>query len=353
MKIITIVGARPQFVKASVISKKIRSKHREILIHTGQHYDNNMSEIFFCEMEIPRPDYNLHIGSGTHGKQTGEMLIQIEQILLSEKPEGVIVYGDTNSTLAGALAASKLHIPIFHIEAGLRSFNMTMPEEQNRRITDHISNLLFCPTNTAVCNLKNEGIVDGVFNVGDIMLDAVLHFSILAEQKQYMLDNLAIFPQEYYLATIHRAENTDTIDKLGEIVGAFLELDKPVIMPVHPRSRIMIASIVNTMKVNNQVKFIEPVGYLEMLMLTNNACKIITDSGGLQKEAFFLQVPCITIRKETEWIETLNGNCNVLCNVNKQDIVDAVFRTVIKKDAFSQMYFGDGKAAMKICDFIN
>jgi UDP-N-acetylglucosamine 2-epimerase len=326
MKILTVVGARPQFIKLAPLSKILRENGiNEIIVHTGQHYDENMNDLFFKELEIPEPDYNLGIGSGNHGEQTGRMLIEIEKIMLKEKPDLVIVYGDTNSTLAGALAASKLHIKLAHVEAGLRSFNKRMPEEINRVLTDHVSDILFCPTQTAVENLKNEGITNGVYLVGDVMFDALLHFSKISDMKSNILERLNIKPKEYCLATIHRAENTDNYERLKNILTAFSKLDEIVVFPIHPRTRKMINYYgLDGLLDNDNVKVIDPVGYLDMLKLEKNAKAILTDSGGVQKEAFWLKVPCITLRDETEWIETINLGWNRLVGSNVEKIVEAV-----------------------------
>ena len=290
MKIVTIVGARPQFVKAAAVSRVIRKKHEEILVHTGQHYDNNMSDVFFDELHIPKPDVNLGVGSGTHARQTAEMMIGIEDVLLREKPDYLMVYGDTNSTLAGAIAASKIHVPIIHVEAGLRSYNMRMPEEQNRILTDRISTLLLCPTEVAVENLKKEAITEGVYNVGDVMCDAVLYYSKMLEEhpKEFYFEHLeGIYEpidsvDEWYLATIHRAENTDDIDKIRNILAAFEELDAPVIFPVHPRTKGLVTKLRDEHKYSN-ILFVQPMGYLDMLYFVKHAKKAVTDSGGLQR----------------------------------------------------------------------
>jgi UDP-N-acetylglucosamine 2-epimerase len=326
MKILTVVGARPQFIKLAPLSKILRENGvNEIIVHTGQHYDENMNDLFFKELEIPKPDYNLGIGSGNHGEQTGRMLIEIEKIMLKENPDLVIVYGDTNSTLAGALAASKLHIKLAHVEAGLRSFNKRMPEEINRVLTDHVSDILFCPTQTAVENLKNEGITKGVYLVGDVMFDALVHFSKISDMKSNILERLNIKPKEYYLATIHRAENTDNYERLKNILTAFSKMDEMVVFPIHPRTRKMINYYgLGDLLENNNVKVIDPVGYLDMLKLEKNAKAILTDSGGVQKEAFWLKVPCITLRDETEWIETVNLGWNRLVGSNVEKILEAV-----------------------------
>lgn len=358
MKVVTIVGARPQFVKAAAVSRVLREKHTEILVHTGQHYDNNMSDVFFEELHIPKPDINLGVGSDSHAKQTAEMLVGIEEILLKEEPDYLLVYGDTNSTLAGALAASKIHIPIIHVEAGLRSYNMGMPEEQNRILTDRISKILLCPTDVAVDNLKKEGITQGVYNVGDVMCDAVLYYSKLLDEQPsecYFshLEGLSedIKPvNEWYLSTIHRAENTDSINKVREILNAFEKLDAPVIFPVHPRTKGLVKTLKERHRYKN-ILFIEPVGYLDMLYFVKNAKKVITDSGGLQKETYILGTPCITVRDQTEWVETLVGNHNILAKPVAEDIVDKVMNTTIDYDK-KESYYGAGNAAEKICELI-
>jgi len=359
MKIVTVVGARPQFIKAAAVSRELRKENQEILIHTGQHYDNNMSDIFFSELQIPQPDYNLSVGSDSHARQTATILIGIEDILFQKKPDFLMVYGDTNSTLAGALAASKIHIPIIHIEAGLRSFNMRMPEEQNRILTDRISRYLFCPTDTAVANLKSEGINQGVYNVGDVMCDALLFYSKSLDnhKKEYYFDRLqGLFtkttpPDSWYLATIHRAENTDTILKVSEILKALERLDVPVIFPVHPRIKSMIQEL-NQDNGYQNILFVEPIGYMDMLYFTKYAQKIITDSGGLQKEAYILDTPCVTVRDQTEWIETLNGNHNVLAKPEASDILEKVRNTLIDTTN-KEAHYGDGTAAKKICTILN
>ncbi|MBK5253006.1 MAG: UDP-N-acetylglucosamine 2-epimerase (non-hydrolyzing) [Peptostreptococcaceae bacterium] len=360
MKLITIVGARPQFIKAAPFSKVFRENNNEILVHTGQHYDKNMSDVFFEELGIPKPEYNLGVGSGTHGQQTGQMLEKIEEIVLKEKPDGLLVYGDTNSTLAGALAASKLNIPVYHVEAGLRSYNKLMPEEQNRVLTDHISELLLCPTQTAIDNLEKEGITKGVLNTGDIMYDVVLRNIDISKKKycngewlkELYKDNNETFnliEKEYYLATIHRAENTDDPKKLRNIFNAFEKMDKPVLIPLHPRTRKLIEE--QNIKLNNVV-IIKPVGYLLMLYLTANAHMVVTDSGGLQKEAYFLKTPCTTLRDQTEWIETLHNEWNVLSSININEIITKVTRELNCFKYPQPLLFGDGHAAEKICKAI-
>ncbi len=359
LKIATVIGARPQFVKAAIVSRVLNKNHEEIVIHTGQHYDSNMSDIFFSELNMEKPKYQLGVGSGSHAVQTAKMMIGIEEILLKEKPEYLLLYGDTNSTIAGALAASKILIPIAHVEAGLRSFNMNMPEEQNRIVTDKLSELLFCPTMQAVDNLANEGIKNGVHCVGDVMCDAVLSYAsaLSTDSSEYINRLQPIFStvlpsclSDCYLATIHRAENTDDISKIREILSAFEQLDAPVIFPVHPRVRNMVDSLNNELSFKN-ILFVEPVGYSEMLFFTKNAKKVITDSGGLQKESYILKTPCVTVRDQTEWTETLNGGYNILAKPNTKDILSKVFDTITDKDNYSA-YYGDGHAAEKICDLL-
>lgn len=360
MKIITIIGARPQFIKAAPFSEEFRIKNEEILVHTGQHYDPNMSDVFFEELGIPKPDYNLSVGSGSHGLQTARMLEKIEELILIEKPDGMLVYGDTNSTLAGALAASKLHIPVFHVEAGLRSYNKLMPEEQNRVLTDHMSDLLLCPTQTAVDNLEKEGITAGVFNTGDIMYDVVLR-NIEISKRRYSagawLNELrdengkspSLQEKDYILATIHRAENTDDHKKLHEIFSAFRKMDKPVILPIHPRTRKLIDEL--DIKLDN-ITIINPVGYLLMLYLTANAYMVVTDSGGLQKEAYFLKTPCTTLRDQTEWVETLENGWNILSPIDVNTILRTVSRELNCLQHPQPRLFGNGNAAEQICKAI-
>lgn len=324
MKIVTIVGARPQFVKAAVVSRVLRPVAREVLVHTGQHYDHNMSEVFFRELEIPAPDYHLGVGSAPHGEQTGEMLKQIERVLLDEKPDSVLVYGDTNSTLAGALAGAKLHIPVAHVEAGLRSFNRRMPEEVNRVLTDHMSSLLFAPTDAAVFNLEREGISTGVCQVGDVMYDAVLRHLQHARKRSHILERYQLHPREYVLATLHRAENTNDPLRLQNIMSAFAEIAReiPVIFPVHPRTRRLIDGLAPVPC--ESLLMIESVSYFDMLRLESDARCIVTDSGGVQKEAFFLRVPCVTTRDESEWVETIETGWNTLAGADTERIVKAV-----------------------------
>lgn len=344
MKIVTIIGARPQFIKASAVSRElmIHSNVNEVILHTGQHFDKNMSEIFFEQMSIPKPNYNLAISGMGHGEMTGNMLIEIEKVLMSEKPDYIIVYGDTNSTLAGALAAKKLHIPIAHVEAGLRSFNMRMPEEVNRILTDQISDILFCPTEIAIANLKSEGFEkkhSKILNVGDVMQDSALYYANKAVQPQSYVSK-----GPFILATLHRAENTDNHIKLKSIVGALNELHASgtrVLMPLHPRTR----NELKKQNLNLKVDLIDPVGYLEMLWLLKNCELVLTDSGGVQKEAYFFNKACVTMREQTEWVELIDIGANVLAGADKENIVSLAkkFLGVEVKDVH-QLY-GGGKAS--------
>jgi UDP-N-acetylglucosamine 2-epimerase len=324
VKIVTVAGARPQFVKASPLSRELR-QHRqlqEILVHTGQHYDAAMSAVFFQELDLPEPDYYLGVGSGAHGVQTGAMLAAIEDVLLRERPDAVLVYGDTNSTLAGALAAAKLHIPVAHVEAGLRSFNRAMPEEINRVMTDHLSTWLFAPAETARQQLAREGIVAGVSVVGDIMLDAVLMHQERAAAHSLYPQMAGAAPGEYILATIHRAESTDDPERLAAILAGLDRLDLPVIMPLHPRTRKQL--LVLGIAPGSNIHLIEPVGFLDMLQLERLAACIVTDSGGVQKQAYYLGVPCVTVRGETEWLETVAAGWNRLCAADPDALGAAV-----------------------------
>jgi UDP-N-acetylglucosamine 2-epimerase len=342
MKIVTIVGARPQFIKAAALSRELRRQHREVLVHTGQHYDYEMSGIFFDGLEMPPPDINLGVGSGSHGAQTGAMLSKIEEVLVAERPDWMVVYGDTNSTLAGALAASKLHVPVAHVEAGLRSFNRRMPEEINRIVADHLSNLLFCPSDTSVKNLVTEGITGNVHLVGDIMLD-VLNWARerLATRPSDMLKKLGLEKQRYVLVTVHRSENTDDPKRLAEILAALGDLGERVVFPVHPRARKAMAAA--DCHISQHVRLIDPVGYLDMVNLTGSARLVLTDSGGLQKEAYWLGVPCVTLRDETEWVETVEVGWNMLTGSDRDSIVDAA-RTFAPPTARPSLY-GDGTTA--------
>lgn len=351
MKLLSVIGARPQFIKSAPLSRKIRERHEEILVHTGQHYDRNMSEIFFSELGIPEPDYNLGVGSASHGEQTGRMLIELEKVLLSERPQLVLVYGDTNSTIAGALAASKLHIPVAHVEAGLRSFDRSMPEEINRVLTDHISDLLFCPTDTAVLNLRAEGISNGVYNVGDVMADAVLHNRAIAEERSTVFDDLNLQDREYLLVTVHRPSNTDSETNLLSIVNALIDCGEKVVFPVHPRTEKFLKQYGLWGKAEESLILTPPLSYLDMLHLVAHTKKVLTDSGGLQKEAYILGVPCITLRETTEWVETVEAGWNVLVGADYGKIMDTVseFEGAKERPAF----FGAGDASSRIAEILD
>lgn len=360
MKILTIVGARPQFIKAAMISKAIGKWNNEnepiteLILHTGQHYDKNMSDIFFSDMEIPRPFYRLECQTQLHGEMTSFMLREIEKALLDCNPDYLLVYGDTNSTLAGALAASKMHIPVIHVEAGLRSFNKNMPEEINRVLTDHVSAYLFCPTLQAVDNLQKENISENVFHVGDVMFDAALLFGEKAKNHSIILQKLNLSPQNYYLATVHRAENTGEKEHLSNILNAFVQIATetcPVIFPIHPRTKKYLReySLTSLAEKNPFVKMIDPVGFIDMVMLEKNAKTILTDSGGIQKEAYFHQVPCITLREETEWTETIEAGWNQLAGPKTEHILTCLSAN---KEKFPITEYGEGNSAEKIIDYL-
>ncbi|MCK5696734.1 MAG: UDP-N-acetylglucosamine 2-epimerase (non-hydrolyzing) [Gammaproteobacteria bacterium] len=352
MKIITIIGARPQFIKASVVSRAFalhKPSIQEMIIHTGQHYDSNMSDIFFNELDIKKPDYNLGIGGGSHGQNTGRMIEKIETVLLHEQPDCVLVYGDTDSTLAGTLAAVKLHIPIAHIEAGLRSFNRQMPEEINRILTDHAANLLFTPTNIATKNLSNEGIKgDQVQQLGDVMYDVALYYAHKAEKNSRILKTEKLDSKNYILATVHRAENTDNITQMKNILSSFAAINKIIVWPIHPRTRKRINDY--GLAIPHTIKLIDPVGYLDMVMLEKHASLIITDSGGVQKEAFFHKVACITLREETEWLELIELGANILhSTIGFEKEVLSNFNKIFKDN---HNIYGSGNAADKIVDYL-
>lgn len=350
MKVVTVIGARPQFIKAAVVSRAF-AEHRpdvhEVMLHTGQHYDANMSDVFFDELAIPPPDHHLGIGGGTHGQNTGRMIEKLEKLMLVENPDWVLVYGDTDSTLAGALAAAKLHIPVAHVEAGLRSFNRQMPEEINRILTDHASTLLFAPTETAVRHLAREGIASAAVQlVGDVMYDAALFYGAKAVQTSTLLARLSLVPRTYILATIHRAENTDEPLRLHAILDAFARIDQPVVLPLHPRTRAKLAA--NTITLPNNVMPIDPVGYLDMVMLEQNAQLIATDSGGVQKEAFFYRVPCVTLRDETEWVELVKAGWNRLAPpLSAAGVFEKIDEALGSAGALISPY-GSGDAAARI-----
>lgn len=349
MKILTVVGARPQFIKAAPVSRALRQAgHHEFLVHTGQHYDFNMSQIFFEELGGLEQSLNLSVGSGSHASQTAQMLVRLEEVMQSEQPDWVLVYGDTNSTLAGALAACKLGVRIAHVEAGLRSYNRSMPEEHNRVLTDHCADLLLCPTQTAVDNLATEGITSGVHLVGDTMYDAVLQCSAKARETSTVLHDLQLKPREYALATVHRNYNTDIPEHLRGIIQALAELDLPVVFPVHPRTRHKIEELGWELSDLTNLRLVEPVGYFDLLALLSDAELLLTDSGGMQKEAYFLQVPCVTLRSETEWVETVSAGWNVVGGSSRESIGAAV-RKVRSQERIAGSWFGDGAAAVKIC----
>ena len=344
MKAVSIVGARPQFIKVkSLVDELRRKKIEHILVHTGQHYDYEMSKIFFDELDIPAPEYNLEVGSYTHGKQTALMLERIEKVLLKEKADIVLVYGDTNSTLAGALAAVKLSMLVAHIEAGLRSYRLDMPEEVNRVLTDRISKFLFCPTKTAVKNLKNEGMVKGVYLVGDVMYDAFLDSQKLLSKRK-ILSKLELKPKGYLLLTIHRQENTDNFKNLKSILSALIKAEEKIVFPSHPRTKKALKKI-EGFKLKNFLP-IKPVSYLDMLVLEKNARKILTDSGGVQKEAYWLGTPCITLRNETEWVETVEDKWNILTGAKSDKIINAIKN--FNPSEKQRKIFGNGKASLKI-----
>ena len=351
-KIITIVGARPQFVKAATLSRQFQiAGIQEKIIHTGQHFDANMSDVFFSEMEIPKPAFHLDIHGVSHGVMTGRMLEGIEKILMSEKPDGVLVYGDTNSTLAGALAAAKLHIPVIHVEAGLRSFNMEMPEEINRILTDRISSALFCPTDTAIRNLENEGFAHmpvKIFKNGDVMQDAAMYYAGKAQIKSDILQKTRL--RKFVLATIHRQENTDNPENLKNIIAGLTEINKeiPVVVPMHPRTRNILAQ---TYKLPD-FTIIEPVGYFDMIMLLKSCDMVITDSGGVQKEAYFFGKHCITLREQTEWTELVENGFNILTGSDTQKLKEAYEFFKTKTSDFSIDLYGNGKAAEKAVEEI-
>ena len=358
MKIVTILGARPQFIKSASVSRAIQKSRciDEIVIHTGQHYDKNMNTVFFDELGLVRPKYELHIGSGSHAEQTGRMLIEIEKVLVKEKPNYTLIYGDTNSTIAGALASVKLHIPIIHVEAGLRSYNRKMPEEINRIVSDQISDILFTPSDSATQNLLKEGIDPiKIHNVGDVMFDNVLLFSEIAHNQSRICEKLGLKEKNFILATIHRAENVDNDEKISNILLSLNRISEklPVVFPIHPRTKAAIQRLGKLdLNFNENFKFIDPVGYLDMLQLEKNAWKIITDSGGVQKEAYFLKTFCLTLRTETEWTELVDAGVNQLIDPTSLDmILDLTFQptAIFPKD---QYLYGDGKTSIKIVEII-
>ena len=356
MKILTIIGARPQFIKAAALSRYLKNlpNIKEIILHTGQHYDNNMSNNFFSELDIPKPDYNLGVGSDTPARQTAKMMICIEDITLKERPDFILIYGDTNSTIAGAIVGAKLHIPIVHIEAGLRSYDRKMPEEINRVVSDSISTILFCPTETAVKNLEKEGITTRVYNVGDIMLETYLFYKNRALKNSSILNRLNLKPKEYILCTIHRASNTDDVENLKNIFIGLTNSKETIILPLHPRTRKIINQDKSIKKsIGKNINITEPVGYFDMICLEANAKKIVTDSGGVQKEAYFNKVPCITLREITEWVETVKERVNKLVGVDPEKIKESINSFHPKEQNYSKSLYGDGKTSEKIVKIIN
>jgi len=373
MKIITIIGARPQIIKAAAISRAIHTHFKdqitELIVHTGQHYDDNMSAIFFSEMGIPEADYNLSVGSGNHGTQTAKMMEGIETILLKERPDALLVFGDTNSTLAGALAAAKIHIPVVHIEAGLRSYNKSMPEEINRITCDHCSTLLFSPTNQGISNLIKEGFnttthskasIDHplVFKTGDIMFDNSMYFSSIANEKQGLVEKLELTPGEFILCTIHRDSNTDKPEHLNQIIRGLLQIqqisNQAIVLPLHPRTRkkmteLLEPAVAEELQDNSRIQVIDPAGFLDMISLESNCSLVITDSGGVQKEAFFFKKPCIILREQTEWVEIVENGNALLVGSSEDKLIEAYHQLTTKKDYTYPPFFGDGHASEEIC----
>lgn len=373
IKLVTIIGARPQIIKAAALSRAINKHYRnsiqEIIVHTGQHYDENMSQVFFNELDIPAPHYNLNVGSGTHGKQTATMISGIEEILLTEKPNGIVLYGDTNSTLAGAIAAGKIHVPVIHIEAGLRSFNKAMPEEINRIMCDHVSTLLFSPTKTGYINLQNEGFKTDnikpynvnnpkIYHSGDVMYDNSLYFSEIAEQKSDILTRNKLEKNNFILATIHRNNNTDEPERLNALFKALYKIseenDTDVVLPLHPRTAKLLQQNLNPelyiqVTSGKHIKLIEPVSFLEMIVLEKNCNMVMTDSGGVQKEAFYFKKPCVILRPETEWVELVECGSAMIADANEANIVNAYEALIHNKHLQYPEFYGNGKAAEFIC----
>lgn len=350
MNVLSVVGARPQFIKAFAVSRELRPKHDETLVHTGQHYDEELSDVFFDELGIPEPEYNLGVGSDTHGRQTAAMLRELEGVLETEQPDIVLLYGDTNSTLAGAIAGAKLDPIVAHVEAGLRSYNREMPEEINRVLTDHASDILFAPSEAAVNTLEEEGISDGVHFVGDVMYDALLWARDVAQRQSTIIQELRLDDTEFILATVHRAENTDSRERLESILAGLADAHLPVVLPVHPRTKDRLQEYDLWERATDDLTLIDPVGYLDFIRLMDEATRIATDSGGVQKEAFFLETPCVTMRDETEWVETVECGWNVLVGASEDEIVRALETDRERSSDVSP--YGDGDAAAEIVDRI-
>jgi UDP-N-acetylglucosamine 2-epimerase len=349
LKVLTVVGTRPQYIKAAAVSRALRSHHDELLVDTGQHYDANMSDVFLQELEMPRPDRNLGVGSGSHGEQTARMMLALEPLVMSEAPDVMLVYGDTNSTLAGALVAAKLGVRLAHVEAGLRSFNRRMPEETNRVLTDRCADLLFCPTQTAALNLRAEGITRGVHTTGDVMADTLLRYLPRAKKSSRASARLGLEAASYVLVTLHRPSNVDDLRRLASLLGALSRLEDRAVFPVHPRTRVSLGELGYSPAPN--ISLIDPVGYLDMLALEAGARRIVTDSGGVQKEAYILGVPCVTCRTETEWTETLDTGWNVLAGSEPEGVLEAVLRPPPTGER--PELFGDGHAAERIVELLS
>ena len=350
MNVVSVVGARPQFIKAFAVSRELRPAHNEILVHTGQHYDEEMSDVFFDELGMPEPDYNLGVGSDSHGRQTATMLEGIEEIIETEEPELVLLYGDTNSTLAGAIAASKIEPLVAHVEAGLRSYNREMPEEINRVLTDHASDFLFAPSESAAETLAGEGITDGVHVVGDVMYDAILWARDVAQRESDVLERLELEPGEFILSTVHRAGNTDDCERLEAIVEGLSNAPLPVVLPIHPRTENRLKEYGLWERATDIITIVDPVGYLDFVRLLDASARVATDSGGVQKEAFYLDTPCVTMREETEWIETVECGWNVLVGADREQIVEALQAEQETKAQATP--YGDGTAAEAIVEVL-
>ncbi|NHX36809.1 MULTISPECIES: non-hydrolyzing UDP-N-acetylglucosamine 2-epimerase [Halolamina] len=347
MKILSVVGARPQFVKAFVVSEEVRTEHEEVLVHTGQHYDEELSDVFFDKLGIPEPDYNLGVGSGPHGEQTAEMIIEIERLIQKEDPDAILLYGDTNSTLAGAIAGSKLDPAVVHVEAGLRSHNREMPEEINRILTDHGSDLLLAPSPDAVNCLEDEGQSERTVTTGDVMYDAVLEVRERAAGTSDVLDRLSLDPDEFILSTVHRAKNTDERDRLRSILEALRDAELPVVLPIHPRTESRLREYEMWEFANECVEIVDPLDYVDFIRLIDTAERVATDSGGIQKEAFFLDTFCVTMRDETEWVETVDAGWNTIVGADYDEISDALERDW-EQPAQKPEPYGDGNAAREV-----